>query len=84
MVPGQGIRQFLKMFVGAGVFAGLVVVGSTVSADPNIEFVLVPGGTFVMGDAEEGANEAPREVTVPFFRLMRTEVTKDQFAALLT
>ncbi len=42
--------------------------------------VAIPGGTFVMGDAQGDANEAPRDVTVAPFTLMRTEVTNAQFA----
>ena len=58
-------------------------VGSTANAGPGVELVVVPGGTFVMGDAEGDPNEAPKEVTVPSFRLMKTEVTNDQFAAFV-
>lgn len=43
----------------------------------------IPGGTFVMGDAAGDANEAPHRVTVKAFRLMRTEVTNEAFAAFV-
>lgn len=43
----------------------------------------VSGGNFIMGDAEGDANEAPRNVSVAPFRIMRTEVTNDQFAVFV-
>ena len=45
------------------------------------QLVDVPGGAYVMGDAAGEPDEAPREVTVAPFRLMRFEVTNRQFAA---
>ena len=83
MFPGQGIRQDTRLFAGSVILGVLVISGSTVRAGPDREHIVVPGGTFVMGDVEGDANEAPKEVTVPSFRLMRTEVTNDQFAAFV-
>ena len=40
----------------------------------------IPGGRFVMGDAEGEADEAPRSVAIAPFRLMRLEVTNRQYA----
>lgn len=48
--------------------------------DPSAALVEIPGATFVMGDPEGDANEAPRTVTVPGFTLMKFEVTNAQFA----
>lgn len=45
--------------------------------------VAIPGGSFVMGDAEGDANEAPKPMAVEPFRLMRHEVTNEQFAAFV-
>ncbi len=39
----------------------------------------ISGGTFVMGDADGDPNEAPRTVSVAAFRLMRFEVTNQEF-----
>ncbi len=44
------------------------------------DLVAVPGGRFVMGDAEGEPDEAPKPVEVAPFRLMRHEVTNAQFA----
>lgn len=44
------------------------------------ELISIPGGTFTMGDAGGESNEAPREVSVRPFRLMRHEVTNEAFA----
>ncbi len=43
----------------------------------------VPGGTFVMGDAEGEPDETPRTVTVAPFTIMRLEVTNRQFWAFV-
>ena len=51
---------------------------------PAASLVTIPGGTFVMGDAEGDANEAPRQATVVVFRIMRYEVTNRQFARFVT
>lgn len=50
---------------------------------PAMELIHIPGGSFVMGDAEGDANEAPKQISVAAFRLMRTEVTNDAFAAFV-
>jgi len=60
-----------------------MIGGSAVSAGPDVELVVVPGGTFVMGDAEGDAYEAPKEVSVHSFQILRTEVTNDQFSAFV-
>lgn len=39
----------------------------------------IPGGTFTMGDRNGEADEAPREVSVRLFLLMRLEVTQREF-----
>ena len=44
------------------------------------DLVAVPGGRYVMGDARGDANEAPRQVRVESFRIMRTEATNGEFA----
>jgi formylglycine-generating enzyme required for sulfatase activity len=41
------------------------------------------GGRFLMGDLEGEPDEAPREVDVAPFRVMRYEVTNQQFAAFI-
>ena len=61
----------------------MLPVGGCAKAAGTFDMVPVPGGTFVMGDAEGDANEAPREVRVDAFSLMRTEVTNAQFAAFV-
>ncbi|MBI2315473.1 MAG: formylglycine-generating enzyme family protein [Betaproteobacteria bacterium] len=44
------------------------------------ELVSIPGGSFVMGDARGEPDEAPRQVTVKPFRMMRHEITNGEFA----
>lgn len=50
---------------------------------PSVSLVTVPGATYVMGDPEGDDNEAPAEVTVAAFRIMRYEVTNAQFRAFV-
>lgn len=57
--------------------------GEAPARDPATQLLDVPGGTYLMGDARGAPDEAPREVTVAPFRLMRTEVTVAQFAAFV-
>ncbi len=49
----------------------------------DLDLVDVPGGVFVMGDAEGEPDEAPRQAVVAPFRLMRFEVTNRHFAAFV-
>ncbi len=68
------------------VFALLAVAGTIaagVSAALAGDMVDIPGGRFVMGDAEGDANEAPRPVTVAPFRIMRNEATNAGFGAFV-
>ncbi|MBI2961868.1 MAG: formylglycine-generating enzyme family protein [Betaproteobacteria bacterium] len=44
------------------------------------ELVSIPGGSFVIGDARGEPDEAPRQVTVKPFRMMRHEITNGEFA----
>ena len=57
------------------------LIGPGEAAEPVL--APVPGGTFVMGDAEGDANEAPSQETVAPFRIMRLEVANRQFAAFV-
>ncbi len=43
---------------------------------PELEWVTIPGGTFIMGDAERSPR---REVTIPDFRMLKTKVTVSQY-----
>jgi formylglycine-generating enzyme required for sulfatase activity len=72
------------MIAAAGlalVALALVSTGCNSTPSSGFDLVEIPGGTFVMGDAEGEADEAPRRVTVEPFRLMRTEVTNRMFKA---
>ena len=66
----------------AGAGAG-ISAPRTPAAAPPTQLLDVPGGTYLLGDAHGTPDEAPREVTVAAFRLMRTEVTVAQFAAFV-
>lgn len=61
---------FALAVFGAGV--GPVLAGE--------DMLVVPGGTFLMGDAAGGPDETPHMVTVEAFTIMRLEVTNRQFA----
>ena len=53
------------------------------AAAPTDLLQAIPGGHFVMGDAAGEANEAPSDVQVAPFRIMRLEVTNQQWAAFI-
>ena len=67
-----------------GFFGAPVTRAAAQDAGAPSELIAIPGGTFVMGDAEGDANETPKSMTVAPFRLMRYEVTNEQFAAFVT
>lgn len=74
--------------LGHSVAAVLVALTMAVTASPGkadapLEMVEIPGGSFEMGDPDGRPDETPRRVTVESFRLMRFEVTNDQFAAFV-
>lgn len=62
------------------VLASVVAGAADVSAEPGLDLVDIPGGSFMTGDEEGDANEVRRAATVKPFRLMRREVTNAQFA----
>ncbi len=64
-------------------FMIVLVAATAAAAQPSLDLVAVPGGDYLMGDAEGEANEAPRPVSVGPFRIMRREVTNAQFAAFV-
>ena len=74
------MRHAFRMF--ATLLATISACDRTLAAD-LFDMVPIPGGAFVMGDAQGDANEAPRNVSVTGFSLMRTEVTNAQFAAFV-
>ncbi|NJN40047.1 MAG: SUMF1/EgtB/PvdO family nonheme iron enzyme [Gammaproteobacteria bacterium] len=45
--------------------------------------IAIPGGTFTMGDAGGEPDETPHVIAVRAFKLMRHEVTNDEFAAFV-
>ena len=61
----------------------VVLTVSPSSRAGPLDMVPIPGGTFVMGDPDGDANEAPRDVPVAAFSMMRTEATNAQFAAFV-
>ena len=63
---------------------GLAAHGSAAAVDDlEAELIDIPGGRFVMGDADGEPDEAPRPVTVAAFRIMRHEVTNRLYAAFV-
>ena len=63
---------------------GLAAYGdAAVAGDLDAELVDIPGGRFVMGDADGEPDEAPHAVTVGAFRIMRHEVTNRLYAAFV-
>jgi formylglycine-generating enzyme required for sulfatase activity len=52
------------------------------AANPEIEWVTIPGGSFVMGAPDAGANALPRhDVTIKTFQMTKTLVTVEQYGA---
>jgi sulfatase modifying factor 1 len=73
-----------RILIAAVTALAAVLAGSAAAAgEDDFELRAVPGGSFMMGDAEGDPNEAPKWVTVAPFRIMREEVTNAQFAAFV-
>ena len=64
-------------------FAAAVMTAAVLISGPAAAFDMadIPGATYIQGDAEGDANEAPRPVTVAPFRIMVHEVTNAEFRA---
>ena len=58
----------------------VVPAASPGGLDPRVDLVEIPGGRLQQGDPEGEPDEAPREVPVGDFRIMRHEVTNAMFA----
>ncbi len=65
----------------SGMATGAAADASDTIADATL--VDIPGGTFIMGDADGDANEAPKRVSVAPFRIMAHEVTNARFAGFV-
>jgi formylglycine-generating enzyme required for sulfatase activity len=72
-----GVLLTVFLAVGGGV-AGLQAQSNGHNF-AKIEFIDVPGGTFVMGSERPGDEFPPHEVTVGSFRMSKTEITEEQF-----
>ena len=48
---------------------------------PNLDFVRIEGGSFVMGSMESSNEQPVHNVNVPTFEMMRTEITVAQYRA---
>lgn len=64
------------------VVVGIGLVGAALGAPPAVDWVAVPGGTYLQGDAAE-PDAPPRKVRLDAFEIMRHEVTIDQFEAFV-
>jgi iron(II)-dependent oxidoreductase len=73
----------MKRAVRALVLVALAAAAPAPDDAAADDLLTVPAGTFVMGDPMGEADEAPREVRVGAFRIMRHEVTNGQYAAFV-
>jgi len=69
-----------RLLVCCAVIPVALLVGLRAAQAEDIDLIEVPGGLYVMGDADGDANEAPRQVRVAPFRIMRREATNREFA----
>lgn len=73
----------MRRVVHGLVLGAFVAAAPGAAGAPNDDLVTVPTGVFVMGDPEGEADEVPRKVRVGAFRIMRHEVTNEQYAAFV-
>ena len=66
-------------------FVWALSLSLTAQNKPQVEWVSIPAGTFMMGtpttEAERGSDERQHKVTVSAFKISKYEVTFDQFDA---
>ncbi len=79
----NGAWHHFALSLGLVAAAAIDPDGAAAEPPSGIEFVTIPGGRFVMGDGEGEPDETPKAVDVAAFRLMRLEVTNQQFAAFV-
>ena len=72
------MKKSIKLFA----FAFFYLLCSPVDAD-DFDLVPIPAGTTKLGDPIDDANEIVRSVPIAAFRMMRREVTNDQFAVFI-
>jgi iron(II)-dependent oxidoreductase len=77
------VRSGEALLLTAGLLTSIVFACADVRAQRGFDLVPLQGGRFVMGDPEGEPDEAPSEVEVAPFRMMRHEVTNQQFAAFV-
>ena len=75
------MRSGFSYLVAGSVVAFVSRRAEAALVEPGL--ISVPAGSFVMGDAEGDANEAPKPAAVGAFKLMRLEVTNRQFTAFV-
>jgi formylglycine-generating enzyme required for sulfatase activity len=78
------VRSVEALLLAAGLLASTTFACADIKAQSGFDLVPLPGGRFVMGDPEGDPDEAPTEVEVAPFRMMRHEVTNGQFAGFVT
>ena len=80
-------RPFLSRHLACAALAATMawsaVAAGASETIADATLVDVPGGAFIMGDADGDANEAPKRMIVAPFRIMAHEVTNAQFAAFV-
>ena len=82
-------KRFLTAFliVAVSVFTNGSPPKKVAAPLPGMEFVLIPGGSFMMGsneDSEDSNDEKPvHKVTLKSFRMQTTEVTQAQWKAVM-
>ncbi|WP_422366123.1 formylglycine-generating enzyme family protein [Pelagibius sp.] len=73
----------LRFIANLSLLWALTACTANAAAEPGLDLVTIPGGSFVTGDAGGDANEVRRRVTLASFTLMRREVTNAQFHAFV-
>lgn len=55
----------------------------TIKTKSGVEMILVPGGSFTMGDAKGAVDEIPHKVSVDEFYIDKYEVTQEQYRKVI-
>jgi formylglycine-generating enzyme required for sulfatase activity len=73
----------LMLAIGVAVTALAAGGPKTVKTKTGLTMVLLPGGTFIMGDAKGGPDEKPHKVTVDSFYIDAYEVTQEDYRRIM-
>lgn len=70
-------------WIFASVLLSLTVLHAPANQPPDLEWVDIPGGRFILGSREPGAAHPPEAIDLPAFSLSAREISVEEFCSYL-